>query len=243
MVAPVTATINTFIDYALSLVVVMILYYGVKFFLVERKPEDQQALSQRRNAFKEWLQRRNQAQQQVQQQAAEQAQSQQQERRDQQQHQQQERRTREQERARPEMEQVATDLLGVISSVDEASKAVADGKKDKAQEWITKAKRYLTRAKDSDALEKIARDTLYYDQAKALRAEIVKAKDTLGHLPLDEAQLRSFNQYIGAIVKRMGEVIQAVFSHTPAAPAVPPSSSRRGRAVGSRPVAVVRRRR
>ncbi len=251
----VRGTVDGFLDIALWIVGVMILYYLIKLLFVpppteadkKKREEEEKA---RREEFKKWWKKKKEEreakkkekkeavekEENESEEETEEADEKAEEKEEAKKEEKQEKRERKQ---RSEAKRLADYLMEVIAYVGRAIKEVQQGDKHGAQTSFRRAKRYITKAVDSEILEEIADGTPYLNQAKMLKSHIVTLRSHMQKVKtLDESWLRSLNQNLGATIKAVGDLVEKIYGGTAAQ-----HQAAARKAKGARAVAKVKKRR
>lgn len=212
----VTASINEFVDWALGIVTIMIIYYIVKFFVVGGETEEE--LKRRRESVKEFLKERSNK-------AAEKKAA------DEKKKVAEEKKKAAESKIKVKKEKIkkkkskvdklvskvnrlSNHLLGTATALNKVRGFLKEGKQKKAKKFFKEAESLMDRAAGSSVLEDMAKTTgnkTHLDQAKYLRSKIVEAREKLSDLKLNDQNLRKFNQYLGSIVKYVADFMGMVY--------------------------------
>lgn len=107
-------------------------------------------------------------------------------------------------------------LMSVITLIDDSIKHLDKDEIKEANATFTKAKRRLSSAINSEVLEELANNTPHLGHAKALHSAIVQIglhmKKTKQLSKSEITSLRQINQNLGAIHQGIGELIKKIFS-------------------------------
>jgi 5'-3' exonuclease len=142
-------------------------------------------------------------------------------------------------RALPKAKRLTSYLMAVIASIQISIEALAAGNEQEARAWFRKAKRSMTSARDSRILEEIAKDSPYINMAREIENYIVTTHQEMDdELPLEISALRDFNRKLGAIMKRIGDLLVVIYGADQAREVQQEAQ----RAIGARLRGVVRRR-
>ena len=238
----VSTTMNDFLNYALTIILVMLIYYIGKFFFVPPKSQEP-SLEERRAALKkgiDWVKslspkEKKEKEKELRQQER---QAREEEREVRQEEKELEGEEDKVERGEQRSRKITSNLLKVIACINKAIQQRND--KGEAKKWIHRAKRHMIRARDVDIIEKITQGTLHHDKALEIRHYLVQMREALDSIPLEEAALKRFNQNLGAVVSAIGQLIARLYEQVEVQRQA--AQQKKGKAVGARPVARLRTR-
>ncbi len=246
---PVLIAVHEFIDWAQLIVLLMSIYYFIMFAVFqtdEEKKEDEE----RAKSFNKWLEsepwkkkekkenkikeHREEAKK-----KKEAVESQSEDKKEKAETKKEARESKEKRKKLDEhkhkVENLLDDLYDAMAAVKMAHEALPDNESD-ARKWVHRAKRSLARAKDSSALEDMAKDTSYKDHAKYLRSHVVGARTKLEGISLDESELKTFNGELGLTFDHIETLAKKIYGHLNIKRKATEGDKEKGKATGARRV-------
>ncbi len=207
-------TVDEFLSYAMTAVVIITIYYVIKFFLLGKSDENWSKGTEGLSDFvKKKAEESKRKKEEKKAEAARIAKEKADQDAEGKKGTAEQNKTDKKRQKAPKRVKTLTDyLMAVVAAISKSIETLPSDPEE-AKKWFARAKRSMTRARDSNILEEIANGTPYLDQARMLRSHIVEGRSKMDSFEINVENLKNFNQFIGAIIKHIGELVEKVYGH------------------------------